>query len=72
MKLRLSSIFIIGGSVFGLGLLWIYQYMQYGYIMLKEGTRIFGLQAIICMSSAAIIGLMLIMSELRRQIKEHK
>lgn len=40
--------------------------------MLKEGTRVFGLQAIICMTSAAIIGLMLIISELRRQKKANK
>jgi hypothetical protein len=70
MLLRFTTSLIIGISILGLGSFWIYQYLHYGYIMLKEGTKIYDNQALICTSSATIIGFVLIISELRRQKKD--
>ena len=72
MFVSITKSLVIGISVCGLGVLWIYEFINDGYIMLKEGTIIYANQAIICTSSATIFGLLIIIAELRSQKKMQK
>jgi len=43
-----TSLFIMAALSTAIGLFWLNDYLQFGYIRLKEGTPVHGWQAIIC------------------------
>jgi hypothetical protein len=57
MRKNKTLYFVVALITTVIGLIWAEEYFRFGYIRLKEGTPIFGWQAIICSGLTWIIAI---------------